>query len=356
MLRQPSQTTFFFASPGARRWLGLLGAGLLAAGPARAQDVFFSQAYANRQADNPAWAGIIDDYSATLSYRDQFPQLAGAFETVQLAADWRLPKPGLHHALGLLVSQDRTGAVGYTRFGATAQYAYHTRLTRTLALSGGAQVGYGRQRVGYNNLTFGDQYSADGTYAGATSESLADFPPVNYLTVGVGGVLYAEQFWVSLSGQHLNRPDLGFSRQAGLPLRLALSGGYKLFLQKPAGYGQAEQHEISVTPTLGYTRQGGSQRSEVGAYFTAAPVTVGALYRNLTSPDLGTQHVVAVVAGVAFGDLRVGYSYDVGVSQLASDLGGAHEITLTLRAFDKLESAFRRLRRRDYPISPCPNF
>jgi len=341
MLRRLRMTDFFFASPGPRRWLGLLGAGLLAAGPARAQDVFFSQAYANRQADNPAWVGVVDDYSATLGYRTQFPQLAGAFETVQLAADWRLPKPGLHHALGLLVSQDRAGAVGYTRFGATAQYAYHTRLTRTLALSGGAQVGYGRQRVGYDNLTFGDQYSADGTYTGVTAESLTSFPPVNYLTVGVGGVLYAEQFWVSLSGQHL---------------RLALSGGYKLFLQKPAGYGRGEQREISLTPTLGYTRQGGSQRSEAGAYFTADPVTVGALYRNLASPDLGTQHVVALVAGVAYGDLRLGYSYDVGVSQLASDLGGAHEITLTLRAFDKLESAFRRLRRRDYPISPCPNF
>ncbi|WP_255554907.1 MULTISPECIES: PorP/SprF family type IX secretion system membrane protein [unclassified Hymenobacter] len=349
-------TDFFSLARGRHLTLGSLSVVLLAAGTARAQDVYFSQAYANRQADNPAWIGIVDDYSATLSYRNQFPQLAGAFETVQLAADWRLPKPGLHHALGLLVSQDRAGTVGYTRFGATAQYAYHTRLTRTLALSGGAQVGYGRQRVGYNNLTFGDQYSADGSYTGATAENLGSFLPVNYLTVGVGAVLYAEEFWVSLAGQHLNRPDLGFSQQAGLPLRISVNGGYKLFLQKPAGSGKGEQREISLTPTLGYTRQGGSQRSEAGAYFLLDPVTVGAIYRNLASPDQGTQHVVALVAGIAYGDLRLGYAYDVGVSQLASDLGGAHEITLTLRAFDKLESAFRRLKRRNYPKAPCPDF
>ncbi|WP_191906439.1 PorP/SprF family type IX secretion system membrane protein [Hymenobacter baengnokdamensis] len=347
-------TNVFFL--GKKSPLGLLSVALLAAGTARAQDVYFSQAYANRQADNPAWAGMLDDYSATLSYRDQFPQLAGSFQTVQLATDWRLPRPGLHHALGVLISQDRAGTVGYTRFGATAQYAYHTRLTRTLALSGGAQLGYGRQRVGYDNLTFGDQYSADGTYTGASAESLAGFPPVNYVTVGVGGVLYAEQAWLSVSGQHLNRPDLGFSTQAGLPLRLSVNGGYKLFLQKAAGAGKGEVHEISFTPTLSYTRQGGSQRSEAGAYFLADPVTLGALYRNLSSPDLGTQHVVAVVAGIAFGDLRIGYSYDVGVSQLASDLGGAHEITLTLRAFDRVESAFRRLKRRNYPLAPCPSF
>ncbi|QKG58269.1 PorP/SprF family type IX secretion system membrane protein [Hymenobacter sp. BRD128] len=340
----------------ARSFFLPLGLALLTGSAAQAQDVYFSQAYANRQADNPAWAGIVDDYSATLGYRNQFPQLAGAFETVQLAADWRLPKPGLHHALGLLVSQDRAGGVGYTRFSAAAQYAYHTRLTRTLALSGGAQVGYGRQRVGYDNFTFGDQYSADGSYTGATAESLAGFPPINYFTVGVGGVLYAEEFWVSLSGQHLNRPDLGFRQQAGLPLRISVTGGYKLFLQKPVGAGKGEQREISLTPTLSYSRQGGSQRSEAGAYFLADPVTVGAIYRNLASPDLGTQHVVALVAGVAFGDLRVGYAYDVGVSPLASALGGAHEITLTLRAFDKLESAFRRLKRRNYPKAPCPDF
>ncbi len=337
-----------------RPWL--TGLGLLAAGTAQGQDVYFSQAFANRQAENPAWTGLVDDYSATLSYRDQFPQLAGTFQTVQLAAGWRLPQPGLHHAIGILINQDRTGAVGYTRLGATAQYAYHTRLTRTLALSGGAQVGYGRQRVGYDNLTFGDQYSADGSYVGATAESLAGYPPVNYLTVGVGGVLYAEQAWLSVSGHNLNRPDLGFSTQAGLPLRVAVNAGYKLFLQSPAGVGKGETREISLVPTLGYTRQGGSQRSEAGAYFIADPVTVGALYRNLSSPDLGTQHVVAVVAGIAVGDLRIGYSYDVGVSQLASDLGGAHEITLTLRAFDKLESSFRRLKRRNYPKAPCPDF
>ena len=338
----------------ARPWLA--GLGLLAAGPARGQDVYFSQAFANRQAENPAWTGLVDDYSATLSYRDQFPQLAGSFQTVQLAAGWRLPQPGLHHALGVLINQDRTGTVGYTRLGATAQYAYHTRLTRALALSGGAQVGYGRQRVGYDNLTFGDQYSADGSYLGATAESLAGFPPVNYLTVGVGAVLYAEQGWLSVAGHNLNRPDLGFSTQAGLPLRVAVSAGYKLFLQQPAGFGKGEIREISLVPTVSYTKQGGSQRSEAGAYLILDPVTLGALYRNLASSDLGTQHVVALVAGVAVGDLRIGYSYDVGVSQLASDLGGAHEITLTLRAFDKLESAFQRLKRRNYPNAPCPNF
>ena len=340
------------------RLLPTASLGLLAVGAAQAQDVYYSQAFANRQVQNPAWAGVLDDYSATLSFRNQFPQLAGSFVTTQVAGDVRLPQVGLHHALGLVVNQDYAGSVGYTRLEGSAQYAYHTRLTRTLALSGGASLGAGRQRVGYDNYTFGDQFAADGTPLGTSAENLSDVQPRSYFTVGVGGVLYAEQAWLSLSAQHLNRPDLGFRQQAVLPMQLAVSAGYKLFIQHPRGAGsRTAVREISFVPTATYTRQGGSQRSEAGLYFIGRPLTLGALYRNLTGPDgAGTQHVAVLVAGVETDDFRLGYSYDVGLSNLAYDLGGAHEITIAFRAFDKLESAYRRLKRRNYPLAPCPAF
>ena len=337
----------------------LVLAGLGLAGPAAwAQDVYFSQPLANRQALNPAFAGLLDDYSGTLSFRNQHPTLAGTFQTTQLAGDWRLPTPGLHHALGLLVNQDRTGEVGYTRFEVAGQYAYHTRLTRELALSGGASVGYGRQRVGYDNFVFGDQLAADGSVSGPSAEILSAYPPSNYLTLGVGAVLYAEQAWLSVSGQHLNRPSLGFATQSELPLRLNVSGGYKFFVQHPTvGRGTNDVSEISFSPMASYTRQGGSQRTEAGLYFNAQPLTFGATYRNLIFANKeGTQHVLAAIIGLQYGDFRLGYSYDIGLSQLAQDLGGAHEITFTIRAFDKAESAYRRLRRRNYPLAPCPFF
>lgn len=333
-----------------------LAAGLLLglAGRAQAQDVFFSQPFATRLHTNPAFTGLVDDYSVTLSYRNQFPSLAGSFITAQAAADVRLNTPGQHHALGLLINQDRTGTVGYTRFEAGALYAYHTRLTPQLALSGGLRASYGRQRVGYDNFVFGDQILEDGSMAGPTAEAL-NFPPVNYLTLGTGAVLYTEQAWLSLSGQHLNQPDLGFRTQSRLPLSFNVSGGYKFFVVKPA-IGVAVR-EVSYTPVAAYTRQGGSRRIETGLYFTASPVTLGAIYRNIAAPgNVNAQHVLAVVAGVQAGGLRIGYSYDVGLSQLSADLGGAHELTLALRAFDRLENAHRRLKKRVYPTAPCPAF
>ncbi len=331
-------------------------AGLLAggAGAARAQDVFFSQPFATRLHSNPAFTGLLDDYSVTLSYRNQFPTLSGSFVSTQAAADLRLATPGQHHALGLLVNQDRSGAVGYTRFEAGALYAYHTRLRPGLALAGGLRASYGRQRVGYDNFLFGDQIQEDGSVSGPTAEAL-DFVPANYLSLGTGAVLYTERAWLSLAGQHLNQPNLGFRQQSRLPLQVSIAGGYKFFVVKP-GPGVATR-EISYTPVASYCRQGGSQRVETGLYLTAAPVTLGAVYRNIQAVgSVGTQQVLAVVAGLQAGGLRLGYSYDVGLSRLSADLGGAHEVTLALRAFDRIENAHRRLKKRVYPAAPCPAF
>lgn len=321
---------------------------------AQAQDVYFSQPFATRLHTNPAFTGLVDDYSVTLSYRNQFPTLAGSFVTAQLAGDIRLNTPGQHHALGLLINQDRTGSVGYTRLEIGALYAYHTRLTERIALAGGLRASYGRQRVGYENFVFGDQIMEDGSVMGPSAEALSA-SPVNYLSLGTGAVLYTEQGWLSLAGQHLNQPNLGFQKQSQLPISLSLSGGYKFFVVKPAG-GVATR-EISYTPVAAYTRQGGSQRIETGVYLTASPVTLGAVYRNISFPgNVNPQHVLAAVAGIQAGGLRLGYSYDIGLSRLSADLGGAHEVTLALRAFDRLENAHRRLKRRVYPIAPCPAF
>lgn len=318
-----------------------------------AQDVFFSQPFATHLHTNPAFTGLVDDYSVTLSFRNQWPTLGGAFLSTQAAADFRPDVPGQHHALGLLVNQDRSGAVGYTRLELGALYAYHTRLSQQVALSGGLRTSYGRQRVDYHNFVFGDQFREDGTAAGPTAE-LLNFPPVNYFSLGTGVVLYSGQGWVSLACQHLNRPDLGFQQQSHLPLLLNLSGGYKFFVIKPTG---TALREVSYTPVAAYTRQGGSHRTETGLYVTTSPVTLGAVYRNISFlGNVGAQHLLGIVTGLQMGALRVGYSYDVGLSRLSADLGGAHELTIAVRAFDRLENAHRRLKRRVYPVAPCPPF
>lgn len=330
----------------------LLAGAMALALPAAAQDLYFAQPYATRLNQNPAYAGLLDDASVTLSYRNQFPTLAGTFQTSQLAADYRFKDQ--RNAVGLLINHDRTGGLGYTRVEVGGIYAYHTRLTKDLAFSGGVRASYGNQRISYDNLVFGDQLAEDGSTSMPTRE-VVDFTPVNYATVGVGLLLYSERFWVSAAGQHLNQPDLGFRTQAKLPLRLELSTGYKHYFVRSTE--KQQYREISVTPTVHYVRQGGTERAEAGLYGTITPLTLGLVYRGVPLPGAPRpQQILTAIAGLSLGSFRVGYAYDIGLSALSAELGGAHEISLALRAFDSLDAAWRRLKRRNYPVAPCPAF
>ncbi|MCA8832530.1 PorP/SprF family type IX secretion system membrane protein [Hymenobacter pini] len=336
------------------RWQWLLPAAWAvgAAGTAQAQDLYFAQPYANRMQLNPAYTGLLDDYSVTLSYRNQFPTLAGTFQSSQLAADYRFRDQ--HSAAGLLVNYDRTGSIGYTRFQAGGVYAYHIRLSQQLSVSGGASVSYGLQRVSYGNLVFGDQLSDDGVVRDVSLE-MTDYKPVHYITGSVGGLIYSENFWAGIAAHHVNQPTLGFVTQTTLPLRLNLQGGYKVYFVKSSV--KQQYTEMSLAPTVNYTRQGGSQRAEAGLYFTATPLTLGAVYRGVPLPGAPRpQQILTGIAGISMGSFRVGYSYDMSLSQFSAALGGAHEISLTLREFDSIEAAWRRLKRRNYPAIPCPAF
>ncbi|WP_262709863.1 PorP/SprF family type IX secretion system membrane protein [Hymenobacter metallicola] len=342
-----------------RRWQLLAARSVLTAGVSiascsmvQSQDLYFAQPYATRMHTNPAFTGLLDDYSITLSYRNQFPTLAGTFQTSQLAADYRFTSQT--SAVGVLLNVDRTGQIGYTRLEAGGTYAYHARLTPQLSFSGGAQVSYGNQRISYDNLVFGDQLDATGNVQGGTRETL-DYNPVSYLTLGTGLLLYSDRFWLGVAGHHLNQPDLGFQRQTKLPLRLNLNGGYKHFFVRSTA--KQQYREISLAPTVSYTRQGGSQRAEAGLYAVVTPITLGLVYRGIAMPGSASpQQILTAIAGLSVGAFRLGYSYDASLSSLSADLGGAHELSLSLRNFDSLEAAWRRLKRRNYPSIPCPAF
>ncbi|MBC6611179.1 PorP/SprF family type IX secretion system membrane protein [Hymenobacter sp. BT507] len=347
------------STQGKERWALRLAAAVVAVVASmtttQAQDMYFAQPYASRLHTNPAYTGLLDDYSVTLNYRNQFPTLAGTFQTSQLGADYRFADQ--RSAVGLLLNVDRTGALGLTKFQVGGLYAYHMRLNEQVALSAGASVSYGRQTVSYGNLLLGDQISDDGTILGgpSTDPLLLQYNPVNYFTLGTGMVLYTERAWVGVAAHHLNQPDLGFVEQSILPIRLNFNAGYKYFFAKSVIKGEAR--EISLTPTVSYTRQGSLQRTEAGFYFTTTPVTVGAVYRGVPLPGSNhPQQLLTGIVGLSFGAFRLGYSYDASLSALSADLGGAHEVSLALRNFDRLEAAWRRLKRRNYPVAPCPAY
>ena len=88
----------------------LLGVLLAASAAAGAQDVGFSQFYANPLYLNPAFAGSVVAPRISLSYRGQWPGLVSAFTTVSASYDQYVPD--LHGGIGAIVMTDRVGDHG----------------------------------------------------------------------------------------------------------------------------------------------------------------------------------------------------------------------------------------------------
>lgn len=319
---------------------------------ALAQDFQFSQQYNTRLHLNPAYAGIHADYSGTLSYRNQWPLLAGAFVTNQFGGYYRLANEKT--SVGLVLATDKIGSAGISKFQVGAIYAYQSNLTEKLAFSAGMQLSYSSQNVDYSALTFGDQLIDDGS-VNENSGEIQRYDPVWYVSVEAGGVLYDNKFWVSLAAYHLNQPDIGFNTHSKLPSKIILNGGYNLRLRKY--YYLNKPYEWSLIPSLTYTHQGSFKKLDVGLYTNYTPFTLGILYRGLpVFTKYGFDQAIVLVTGVVLDPVKIGYSYDIPTGSFSSRTGGAHEISLSFDKVDYNKIFKKRVSGKYYKQIACPPF
>lgn len=325
---------------------------LLGAGNALAQDVQFTQQYANRLYLNPAFAGLDRDWSVAFSYRKQWPALNGSFITNSLAADYRLPNT--KSAISLLLQQDRAGVGGLQKLQASLGYAYHTNLNETWALSAGLQAALVNQDVNFDNLVFGDQLTDNGQ-AALTSAEANNFAPNSYLDFSVGALAYTGQFWVGLTAAHLNKPDYGLGEATALPISYTAITGYKFYAR--AYQQQGEVYELSFSPTLTYLHQQNAKRIDLGMYTKYTPLTLGLIYKGV--PVVGgtnRDQSLSVVAGLQLKQFALGISHDVGLKGLSREAGGTTEISLVLEGTG-INNLFKsRLRHKFNRNIVCPAF
>jgi type IX secretion system PorP/SprF family membrane protein len=316
-----------------------------------AQDLHFTQQYATRQHLNPAYAGLHADYSGILTYRNQWPKLPGAFVTNQFAGYYRLRNQ--RTTAGLVVASDKAGEGGLGKFQVGGQYAYQNNWNEDLLFSVGMQLSYNSQRLDYSRLIFGDQLNDDGT-TNPNSMELNFYDPVRYVSVATGAVFYNNNFWVSLAGHHLNRPNTGFEQKTYLPAKVILNGGYKWVLNKY--YYLNKPYEWSLTPSLTYTHQGPFKKSDIAVYTTYTPFTFGLLYRGLPLlSNYAYDQSVSLIAGIVLDPWKIGYSYDVPVSPFGTRNGGAHEISLSFEKIDYNKIFKKRVSGKNYKRIALPS-
>jgi hypothetical protein len=117
------------------------------------------------------------------------------------------------------------------------------------------------------------------------------------------------------------------------------------------------EHAQNIVLAFNYRSQDKYDQLDLGGYFERAPFYAGLWYRGIPvlkryDEGYANNDAVAVLVGLLVNDLRVGYSYDITISRLATHSGGAHEITLgyeIAQSHKKRSAAKRR-------IVPCAKF
>jgi type IX secretion system PorP/SprF family membrane protein len=316
---------------------------------ATAQDAQFSQFYATPTQLNPAFAGTGLQSRFGLVFRDQWPGFPGAFVSGTAAFDHYFSEA--NSGIGMLVHHDRAGSGALRYTSAAFQYAYEIELKRKVFLRPALQLGMVEHAVDFSKLVFGDQLargSSIGTYEHLNGQS------VRYADMGAGLLYFTPRLWLGASVHHLNQPNQSLlGNEARVPRRYNVHGGYRSSIRTPI----IQKHAQSIVYAFNYRAQEKYDQLDVGAYYERAPIYAGLWYRGiplLKRYDRGyaNNDAVAVLVGFIVDDLRIGYSYDITISRLAGQAGGAHELTLGYEIAQPHKKKSMAKRR----VVPCAKF
>jgi type IX secretion system PorP/SprF family membrane protein len=314
-----------------------------------AQDPHFTQFYAAPTYLSPAFAGTTVQNRFVLQFRDQWPSIPGAFVSYNLAADQYLA--GLNSGIGLIATRDQAGSGALSSTSFTLQYAYEIKLKHKVFLRPALQIGYASRSVNYSKLIFNDQLSRGGEVA---TYEYYDGRKQGYSDLGSGLLFFTPNMWFGLALLHMNEPNQSLLEgESALPRQFNMHGGYRFKLRSG---GMVRKNHQSIVAAFNYRAQAAFDQLDIGAYYERDPIFAGLWYRGLPvksyKPGYQNNDAIAVLVGFKAGDWRFGYSYDITMSRLAMNSGGAHEITTVLELADKRKKKSMSRRR----VVPCAKF
>jgi type IX secretion system PorP/SprF family membrane protein len=294
-------------------------------GSATAQDAQFTQFYAAPTYVSPAFAGTTAGTRFALQYRDQWPSIPGAFVTFNLAVDHYISE--LNSGIGFIAQHDRAGTGGLRYSTVGVQYAYEIQLKRKVFLRPALQFCYVNHSVDYSRLLFGDQLARGGDVG-----SFENFNgrTVKYTDISGGLLYFTPKLWLGVGFHHLNQPNQSLLlRESMVPMRISVHGGRRFKMVTPV----IKKHQVSIVAAFNYRMQAKYDQLDIGGYFERDPIFAGIWFRGiplLKAYQAGYQNndALALVVGTKVNDWRFGYSYDITLSRLAANSGGAHEITM----------------------------
>lgn len=293
---------------GLARWLTI--AFVLCSGPASAQhSIVYSQYLFNGLLINPAYAGSHVQFSATVTYRNQWVNFSGAPVTGTFGAHTSLNKGKI--GVGMLATVDRIGS--YTNTGLFGNYAFIIKdPVRKGVLSLGISAGFNNYQADFSDLNLRE--AQDLTFSGFMNELKPNF--------GGGIFYYNDRMFGGFSVPTiLTHSELfnGPLEQLHTPRFYYLYGGVKFALDP-------RTKKVILTPSVLARVQDGTPLSadfNLSIAFEEL-ISLGSSYR---SGDGAISYINFKLSEKFY----VGYSYDWTVSDIHMYSRGSHEIMINYR-------------------------
>ncbi|MFN3530244.1 MAG: type IX secretion system membrane protein PorP/SprF [Bacteroidia bacterium] len=311
-------------------------------GELKAQDVMFSQFYANPLYLNPAFAGSGVGPRFNLNYRNQWPSLPGNYVTY--AASYDQYFSAISGGIGVQVLSDRIGDPTFAHNQVAIMYSNNLNITNNLVLKTGFQYMFAQRSLNWLGLIFPDEIDARlGVQPGTTLENIPGqaFTNANMHDFSAGALLFSENFYGGFAFHHLTQPNQSLIPPGVVPwqLRTTIHAGANIEVVR----GSRNMPATTLSPNIITVFQGAATQFNFGTYITRGPIVGGLWYR--------LNDAVIVSLGLQQGVFRMGYSYDITTSGLRQAALGSHEISFALQ----LESKERIPRRKMVKIK-CPTF
>ncbi len=314
---------------------------------ARAQDSQLSQTYQAPLYLSPSFTGLTNGTRFGINYRNQWPGVGSAYQNYAFSVDYFFNR--YNSGLGLMWFCDNAGKGLIMDHTIALNYAYEFELLEDIFLRPGISFDFRNRSIGVDKMITFTDITADGVVTPSNGTSLEiERTKVSKFDASASIMAYNDDFWAGITFNHMLQPDISFTdAKDKIGLKTTVFGGYRITYQ-PSYRGSEPK---TITFHILYQHQYQFNQLMLGASWYYYPIEVGVNYRGLffkVAGELSNTDAVIPNVGVNIGPFRLGYSYDLTVSDFSSFGDGAHEVSLIYRLIPD------DLRRRSYKMKPVP--
>ncbi len=294
-------------------------------GDAFAQDVSFSQFFANPLYLNPAFSGSVGIPRLALQYRNQWQGFNNAFTTYSAAFDFPVEK--LQGGIGGYVLKDAQADGILNTLQVNFLYSVFVRLSENYRLHAGFQAGFNQNSLNTSRLIFADNLDPNYGNHGTSAElsSLID-PNYSFVDFSTGLLMYSKQLFYGLAVHHLTEPNQSFYNGGDDVAKLYRKYTAHFGARLPVYLFGHNRKKFDISPQVIAQSQGQFKQFNYGIFATKRGLTAGAWFRQ----NFGLRYdAVIFIVGFMKKSWQFNYSYDFTVSGLRGDSGGTSEVSLT---------------------------